>query len=292
MIDSIIEGIMSGLYNFLSFAVSIYNKQVQMAAGMLGQDPVTFSGSGWKNVTNVNTVFLSIGAVLVVIFFLMGFCAESIDIRQDFRIENIVRMFVKLSLAEFFVVNSLTIVRQCFAFSTGIIQKLTKTALTVNVKVPMDVMKITRDPVNNGISGIGGLAFMAVLYITALVFLFVASGCGMMILYEAYQRFFKILMLVPYGTLASSTMAGNHMLNRSAEAFWKFAFATIMEAVTMFIAMALSAAILSSGMLGLSDGWTGGYYILGWILESSFICMLTLGLIKGSEMLTQKVLGL
>ena len=130
------------------------------------------------------------------------------------------------------------------------------------------------------------------IYIMAVVFLLVVTGCGMMILYEAYQRFFKIMMLIPYGTLANSTIAGNHMLNRSAEAFWKYALSTILEAVTMYLAMALSAAVLSSGTLGLTEGTSGVFFIFAWILESSFICMLTLGLVKGADMVTQKALGL
>lgn len=141
-------------------------------------------------------------------------------------------------------------------------------------------------------SGFGGLMTVALLFITAFVFMLVEMGCGAMILFEAYQRFFKIMLLVPYGSLANSTIAGNHMLNRSAESFWKYALATILEAVTMYFSMALAAAVLSSGTLGLKDGWSGAFYVLGWILESSFVSMLTLGLVKGSEMVTQKALGL
>lgn len=292
MIDDWIEELMSKLYEYLSFSISIYNKQAQMAAGMLGQDPASFSSSGWQIVTNVNTVFLCIGAVLVVIFFLMGFCADSVDIKQDFRLENILRMFLKLNLAELCVINSLTIVRTLFALSTGVIGKLTGMNLTVCCSIPQEIATILNNPTGNGISGIGGLALVVLLYITAFVFMMIASGCGAMILYEAYQRFFKIMMLVPYGSLANSTIAGNQMLNRSAEAFWKYALSTILEAVTMYIAMALSAAVLSSGTLGLTSGFSGTFFVLGWIIESSFIYMLTLGLVKGSEMVTQKALGL
>lgn len=283
---------MPKVYELLSFALSIYNKLAQMAAGLLGQDPASFSSSGWSLVNSVNTVFLCIGAVLVVIFFLMGFCAESVDIRQDFRIENILRMFIKLSLAEFFVVNSMTIVRTLFALSTGIIGRLAGHTLTVSCSVPPEVAAIANDPTGNGLSGWGGVGLMLLNFLTAFIFLLIVSGCGMMILYEAYQRFFKIMLLVPYGTLANSTIAGNHMLNRSAEAFWKYALGTVLEAVTMYMAMALSAAMMSSGTLGLTDGTSGAMYITAWILESSFMCMLTLGLVKGSEMVTQKALGL
>ena len=292
MADSLIENFMSGLYDFLSFALSMYNKFAQMATGMLGQDPAAFNSAGWNIVTNVNNVFLIIGATLVVIFFLMGFCSESLDIRQDFRIENILRMFIKLSIAEFFVINSMKIVRMLFALPTGIIEKLSGNSLTVNASVPQSIQEIANDPVRNGMSGWIGLLMVILIYIMAVVFLLVVTGCGMMILYEAYQRFFKIMMLIPYGTLANSTIAGNHMLNRSAEAFWKYALSTILEAVTMYLAMALSAAVLSSGSLGLTEGTSGVFFIFAWILESSFICMLTLGLVKGADMVTQKALGL
>ncbi len=292
MADSLIENFMSGLYDFLSFALSMYNKFAQMATGMLGQDPAAFNSAGWNIVTNVNNVFLIIGATLVVIFFLMGFCSESLDIRQDFRIENILRMFIKLSIAEFFVINSMKIVRMLFALPTGIIEKLSGNSLTVNASVPQSIQAIANDPVRNGMSGWIGLLMVILIYIMAVVFLLVVTGCGMMILYEAYQRFFKIMMLIPYGTLANSTIAGNHMLNRSAEAFWKYALSTILEAVTMYLAMALSAAVLSSGTLGLTEGTSGVFFIFAWILESSFICMLTLGLVKGADMVTQKALGL
>lgn len=292
MADSLIENFMSGLYDFLSFALSMYNKFAQMATGMLGQDPAAFNSAGWNIVTNVNNVFLIIGATLVVIFFLMGFCSESLDIRQDFRIENILRMFIKLSIAEFFVINSMKIVRMLFALPTGIIEKLSGNSLTVNASVPQSIQAIANDPVRNGMSGWIGLLMVILIYIMAVVFLLVVTGCGMMILYEAYQRFFKIMMLIPYGTLANSTIAGNHMLNRSAEAFWKYALSTILEAVTMYLAMALSAAVLSSGTLGLTEGTSGVFFIFAWILESSFICMLTLGLVKDADMVTQKALGL
>lgn len=292
MFDDWIEGLAAKLSQFLAFVLDVYNTFAGMAAGMLGQDPAAWSSEGWKFITNVNTIFLGIGGVSVVIFFLMGFCADSVDIKQDFRLENILRMFIKLSLAEFFVINSMTIVQKLFALSTGVIGKISGTGISFQYTVPTEVTQILNSPLTNDISGLGGFAIMALLFIVTLIFMMVAAGCGMMMLFEAFQRFLKILMLVPYGTLANSTIAGNHMLARSAESFWKYALGTILEAVTMYMAMVLSAVVTSSGVVNLTNGQTGGFYILGWILQSSFICMLTLGTVKGSGMITQKALGL
>ena len=81
------------------------------------------------------------------------------------------------------------------------------------------------------------------------------------------------------------------MLAHSAESFWKYALCTIMDAVTMYMALALSAVVISSGSLGLTKNQTGAMYVFAWMLESSFVYMLTLGMVKGAETVTQKALG-
>lgn len=292
MIDNFIKFASEGVYSFLGFIMSVYNNLAGTAAGMLGQDPSAWNSSGWSFVNNVNNIFLGIGGVLVAIFFLMGFCADSVDIKQDFRIENILRMFIKLSIAEYFVINSLTLVKTLFGLATGIIGKLQGNNLTFQYSVPSEVTDILKDPLNHNITGGTGALMLVILLILEIVFLLITIGCGVMILLEAYQRFFKILMLAPYGTLASSTIAGNHMLGHSAESFWKYALCTIMDAVTMYMALALSAAVISSGSLGLVKDQTGVMYVFAWMLESSIVCMLTIGMVKGAEMVTQKALGL
>lgn len=292
LIDGFIEKAFLELVYWFKLAFVIYNKLTGMAAGMLGQDPAAWNPGGWELVEGVNTVFMSIAAVLVVIFFLMGFCADSMDIRQDFRLENILRMFIKLLIAEFFVTNSLELVKGFFGLGTGIVQKLSGAEISFEFSVPPQIDAICNDPLSYGISRLAGVLSVTLLYDLAIVFLLVVSGCGMMILYEAFQRFIKILLLVPYGTLANSTLAGNHTLNRSAEAFWKYALGTILDAVTMYMALAISAAVLKSGTVSLTENQTGIFYIIAWIIESTFICMLTLGMVKGASTVTQKALGL
>lgn len=292
MTDELISDMSGFMKGLLELAFSSYNWLTGMAVEMLGQNPASWNGSGWKFVESVNTVFLGIAAVLVAIFFLMGFCMDSVDIRQDFRIENIIRMFIKLSLAEFFVVNSLKLVKSFFGIATGIIKRISGNGISFTYSLPGNINSILSAPESNGISGMGGVVLLMLLIIMGVVFLITVSGCGMMVLYEAFQRFFKILLLIPYGTLASSTIAGNHALSHSAESFWKFALGTILEAVTMYMALALSAAILTSGTVNLSDGKTGWILVIAWMLESTYICMLTLGLVKGSSNITQRALGL
>lgn len=292
MVDSWIESLAGYLDVFLQFTLDIYNIIVAQAVSMLSQNPATWNAQAWTFVEEAGNVFMGTAAVLVVIFFLMGFCADSIDIHQDMRLENLLRMFIKLAMAEFFVANTLHIVKKLFSLGTGLVGKLSGSGISFVCAVPQEVSDILSAPIENGISGGLGLVGVIMLCVLALIFLLLLTGSAILILYEAFVRFFHILMLVPYGTLASSTLAGNRTLMHSAESFWKYALNTILSAVTMYIALALSAAVLSSGALSLTENWTDVFYVLGWMLESVFISMLTLGTVKGAEQLTQKVLGL
>lgn len=292
MLDSMIEGGAAYLDKFFKFVFEMYNLIVGQAAGMLSQNPASWNTEAWQFVEDTSNVFMGTAAILVMIFFLMGFCADSIDVHQDLRLENMLRMFIKLGIAEFFVTNSLTVVKNLFALGTGFIGKLSRSSKTFQYTVPDEVSKILNKPLENELTGIGGLLAILVLFILAIMFLMIMEGCAFVILYEAYIRLFKILMLAPYGTLANSTLAGNRTLQHSAESFWKYALETILSAVTMYSAIVLSAVVISSGTLTLAKGWTGSFYIFGWMLESIFVSLLALGTVKGAEQLTQKVLGL
>lgn len=286
--DSLIEDGCSLLKEFINKIFDWYNVLTGMAVELLGQSPASWNADGWRLVETVNSVFIGIGSALVVIFFLIGFCSDSLDIRQDFRIENILRMFIKLSLAEFFVGNSLKLIKNFFSLATGIISKLSGKSTTCQFSIPDKVNAILKNPTDNDI----GFMALMMLFLMSVIFLFIICGCGILILYLAYIRFFKIMMLIPYGSLANSTIAGNHMLSHSAVSFWKFTLGTIMEAVTMYLALILSAVILNGGIVNLAGDAAGALYITGWMMQSILICLVTVGSVKGASSLTQRALGL
>lgn len=290
--DFLIEAMCAGILQLLNSIFEWYNLFVGMAVGLLGQDPAAWSRQGWNFVTSVNTVFAGVGATLVVIFFLIGFCSESLDFKQDIRLENILRMFIKISIAEYFVANTLKLVKAFFGFGTGLINAITKSGTSSEYKVAEEVSAVLKDPLNHGITGLGNALMLIILVVIALVMLLIICGCGMLILYEAFSRFFKIMMLVPYGALANSTLAGSHMISQSAVSFWKYALGTILEAVTMYIALVLSAVIVKSGTINLAGNAEGIFYIIGWMVQSIFICLITVGSVKSAGTLTHRVLGL
>ena len=83
----------------LEIVFGFWNNQVSLVFELLGQSPTGFKGGGpWGIIEGIEPLFVGIGSALVVLFFVIGFCAESVDIREEIRFEAILRMLSGLPL--------------------------------------------------------------------------------------------------------------------------------------------------------------------------------------------------
>lgn len=291
ILSTLVEWILSSLLgplmeSCLEAGTSIYNNMLNGALDIMTKSPKEWNADGWSFIANtVNDVFVVFASALVVVFFLIGFCAESIDVRQEMRIETIIKSFVKLSIAQFFVVNSLNIVTGLFS----LIDDLTsfrfnsefQGRFTLNVKIDVkteDILSIGTGP-----------ALLSV--IVAFVCMLALIASGSIITYTAYMRFFKILIIIPYGAIASATLAGNHVLSNTSVSFWKYTIGTVLEGVTMILALCLFGVIDSGGGLNFIT-LEGDLEIIGMLIDKTLLALLCLGTVKGSGALIQKGLSL
>ena len=103
------------LYDLLTAVFNFYNSQVSLVFELLGQSPETFKGGGpWKVIEGVEPVFVAVGSSLVVLFFVIGFCSESVDIKEEMRFETILRILMRLGIAEYMVANNVTVMKAFF----------------------------------------------------------------------------------------------------------------------------------------------------------------------------------
>ena len=99
----------------LEAVFGFWNNQISLVFAMLGQSPVSFKGGGsWAVIEGIEPVFVAVGSSLVVLFFVIGFCSESIDVKDEMRFESIFRMLIRLGLSEWFVANNVTIMKAFF----------------------------------------------------------------------------------------------------------------------------------------------------------------------------------
>lgn len=94
------------------------------------------------------------------------------------------------------------------------------------------------------IKGLGFGESLEMLILTALLAIIIII-CGFFIIYTVYFRFLKILIIVPLGAIACSTMAGNRMVSHTMATYCKYFLSCVFEAVTMALRFVTNTA---SGM--------------------------------------------
>lgn len=269
--------------DLLKTVVAFWNDKIALVFELLGQSPTEFKGGGpWRVISDIEPVFVGVGSSLVVLFFVIGFCSESIDVKEEIRFETVLRMLMRLGIAEWLVANNVTIMKAFFQ-SVGTLVGLITNSGTTKLKIPQEQQDI--------IEGLGfgeSLLMMILAVIIALVIIF----CGFMIVYTVYFRFLKILVIVPFGAIAFSTTSGNRMVSHTAVTYAKHFLAVLLEAVTMALAIIVCNAFLNAGLPTFTSDYADWTKALMYMCELTFSVAMTVGSVKGAQSLTSKMLGL
>lgn len=271
------------ILDLLQTVVDFWNDKVSLVFELLGQSPVSFKNGGpWAVVANLEPIFVAVGSSLVVLFFVIGFCSESIDVKEEVRFETILRMLMRIGIAEWLVANNVTIMKAFFTSAGNLVGLMTQ-GTTTKLKIPGEQQTIIKD------LGFGeSLLMMILAVIIALVIIF----CGFILIYTVYFRFLKILVVVPFGALAFSTVSGNRMVSHSAVSYAKYFLSIVLEAVTMALAIIVCNAFLNAGLPTFTSDYADWTKALMYMCELTFSVAMTVGAVKGAQNLTSKALGL
>lgn len=267
----------------LEMVFGFWNNQVSLVFSMLGQSPVNFKGGGpWQVVESIEPIFVGVGSSLVVLFFVIGFWSESVDVREEMRFEVILRMLIRLGLAEWFVANNVTIMKAFFTTIGNLVNALSAgqyTTLTID-STQADIIKNL------------GFGESLIMLILAALLSIIIIICGFFMIYTVYFRFLKLMIIVPIGSIAFSTMAGNRNVAHTASTYAKYFLSVVFEAVTMALAIVICNAFISAGLPSFTGNYADWAQTLIYLCEMTFTIALTVGSVKGAQSLTSKALGL
>ena len=112
-IDAALESIGKSLLDvgewFLKTGYTLWTNAGKVTLDYVKISPMAQSGA-WGVVTgSVYQTSLAVAASLAVLFFVMGWLRESIDIRNNFTLENMFRFFVRYAITASLIVNSLSL---------------------------------------------------------------------------------------------------------------------------------------------------------------------------------------
>lgn len=267
----------------LEMVFGFWNHQISLVFAMLGQSPVDFKGGGpWAIIEGLEPVFVAVGSSLVVLFFVIGFCSESVDVKEEMRFEVILRMLIRLGLAEWFVANNVTIMKAFFT-SIGNLVNLISAGENNELVIDSTQADIIKD------LGFGESLIMLILAALLLIIIII---CGFFIIYTVYFRFLRLLVIVPIGSVAFSTMGGNRTVSHTATSYCKYFLSIVFEAVTMALAIVVCNAFINAGLPSFTGSYADWAQTLIYLCEMAFTIALTVGSVKGAQSLTSKAFGL
>ena len=271
------------ILDLLEMVFGFWNNQISLVFSMLGQSPVNFKGGGpWGVIEGIEPIFVAVGSSLVVLFFVIGFCSESVDVREEMRFEVILRMLIRLGLAEWFVANNVIIMKAFFT-SIGNLVNLISAGNTTTLTIDSTQADI--------IKNLGFGESLVMLILTALLSIIIII-CGFFIIYTVYFRFLKILIIVPLGAIAFSTMGGNRTVSNTVVTYCKYFLSVVFEAVTMALAIIICNAFVNAGLPSFTGGYADWAQTLIYLCEMTFTIAMTVGSVKGAQSLTSKAFGL
>ncbi len=271
------------ILDLLNMVFGFWNNQVSLVFALLGQSPVNFKGGGpWAVIEGIEPIFVAVGSSLVVLFFVIGFCSESVDVREEMRFEVILRMLMRVGIAEWLVANNVTIMKAFFTSVGNLVGLLTSgTAPTLSIdSTQADIIK----DLDFGPS-------LVMLILAALLSIIIII-CGFFLIYTVYFRFLKILIIVPMGAIACSTLSGNRTVSHSAVTYFKYFLSVVLEAVTMALAIIICNAFVNAGLPEFTGSYADWAQTLIYLCEMTFTIAMTVGSVKGAQNLTSRALGL
>ena len=277
--------------DFLNNGLGVWNKGAEKVWELLSIDPTkvgeTVTNTGgviesqgtpvWSFMANtVQPIMVGLGTALVGVFFFWGWIKNSVDVKEDMRLENIIRMLIRLCLAEFLVINNFKIMALFFNSGTALVRALSGPSWT-----QMEVSSGVRDT----IMGYNFFQCLGIMILGCFFFIIIAVLSVMLIL-SVVNRFLKIFIAIPLGTVAFSTFAGDREIAHSSSSYFKYALALAIEGAAIGLALIAGARIVTSINL------FGDSSVFLWMVEKVFEIAAVLGVVKGIQEIINRVFGI
>lgn len=240
----------------------------------------------WDDITEIYNNILPLACSLVVLFFLIGFCENSINVKEEIRLEIIFRLFIRVGITQYFVIHALEIANIIFDISTGLCGtlRIPSYKTVFDNGLPLEIYD------TNWIGNI-------FLIFPLMFMLVIAPACMFIIWSMLIMRFFRILLAIPYGALAFSGLAsGSHHFSNIAPGYVKYMLSICLEAFSIGIALKIGTGVIinAHGLVSFVQ-MEGDVHFINAVLEIVQYCLSTallLILCKAAQNTATKALSL
>ena len=281
--------------NGLLAGYNVWEKCCRITTDYLKVNPAAGGGNAWSIVTGgIFDISLGIAASLSILFFVLGWLNESIDVRNNFTLENMFRFFIRYIITATLVVNSLALVQGIVECSTALVATVDVNESTMKGEAVEEVFAdLTEKMEEEEATGTQWLGTGIISMIAGLFGGIVILVCGIQLILAVLSRLFKLYLCIPFGPVALSSFAGGHTISQTGVAWIRTLLAYALEAVVIALAIRISFGLFADGIFMVSgEGISGALGAIMTIVEYCMPMITACACVKGAEATIRRCLGL
>ena len=255
-------------------ACDLFNSVLGIIYSLLGVNPTTGSyEKTWNIVQNLYNVFLSVGASLVVIFFVYGFCRDAVDIKAELQMEATIKMFIKIIMAETLMEGVIKWLPRMFGWAIKLL------GVTKASTFKLDSKALSKQLTDSQVILAG--------FIMALIFLLVVLAASVIMIWTCLGRFLNLYLVIPFGSIALATLAAGGQAAQTGYAYIKSTLLYTFEIVAMGIVLAIAPAFLKGSSI--ADSSSPEFLVL---VEAIVKILVIASGLKGAESVIKRAMNL
>lgn len=231
------------LYTFIDWICSVWNGFIDAAWGLIAQTPAEISPDSWALVTgDLKTLFTNVGASLVVVFFLLGYIRNAMDLNEELTYEKVTMLLFMLGVVETVYVLGIELIPVSCTAAKGLVLKIKDVGGIDSIHLSAESLESIPWDDMGMITIIIGLLLSIFALIAAVV-------CGGIIVWGVLGRVFKVFVLIPIAAVPLSTLAGGNRTWRPALNWLMEFLISVFEVVLIAIVLILGAYFIGSNIL-------------------------------------------
>lgn len=281
-------------YKIIAFANALAKALFNTGYGFITMDIESFAGgSMYGFAKGLNSIFVTLGISFATILFLVDFCMSSVDVKNDMRLVNVIKMLIKMSMCSVLITYSMDFLAAFIKSENALMNIISGnvyytgqtsygapiTSLFSGIDKPVGDMLSDLCYIDKIAEIVSNAKFFeSIVYlIFAIIALLVLAGAGLYFIFTGFSRLFKIYTVLPFASFAFSTFGAreNSSIGSILPGYIKSFLGLLLENAAIVIAVRLFFAFVNSGntstflgLLGCSENLSGFEYVMFLLLNA------------------------
>lgn len=267
----------------LNSSFGTWNDKLTELWALIATSPENFKGGAvWGAMQNIHGTLLAIGYALLILFFAMSLCKNTVNFHELKRPEAAVHYLIRFIGAKVLVGYGMEIMLAVFEICNGIVSQVAAGMGGIS-----QAMVTLPTEISDAITNVSFLASIPLWLVTILGSLFITVLSFIMIL-TVYGRFFRLYMYTALAPVPLATFAGDSTQSIGI-AFMKSYAGVCLEGAVIVLACIIYSSFVSVPTVSNGEAVT---MVWGFLGETIFNMLVLVGLVKGSDRIIHEMMGL